>query len=118
MRVGAACDRLEKQIAALGLESSVRVTGFLSGMNLDQVLRGVGTIVNPTTMEETAGLAAMEQMVRGRPVIASAIGGLGELVRGSGLIFSPGDPQALAGAMMRILDEADLGSSLGAAQPH
>ncbi len=107
--------RLEKQIAALGLESSVRVTGFLSGVNLDQVLRGVGNIVIPTTMEETAGLAAMEQMVRGRLVIASAIGGLGELVRGSGLAFSPGDPLALADAMKRVLDEPDLGASLGAA---
>jgi len=106
--------RLEKEITALGLESSARITGFLSGTNLDQALRDVGAIVIPTTMEETAGLAAMEQMVRGRPVIASAIGGLGELVSGSGLTFSPGDPQALADAMMRILDEADLGASLGA----
>lgn len=107
--------RLEKQIAALGLESRVHITGFLSGANLDQVLRDVGAIVIPTTMEETAGLAAMEQMVRGRPVIASAIGGLGELVRDAGLLFSPGDPQALAHAMKRIVDEPGLAASLGAA---
>ena len=107
--------RLEKEIAALGLASSVRITGFLSGANLDQALRDVSAIVIPTTMEETAGLAAMEQMVRGRPVIASAIGGLGELVRDAGLTFSPGDPQALARAMKRILDEPGLGASLGAA---
>ena len=107
--------RLEKEIAALGLASSVRITGFLSGANLDQALRDVTAIVIPTTMEETAGLAAMEQMVRGRPVIASAIGGLGELVRHAGLTFSPGDPQALARAMKRILDEPGLGASLGAA---
>ena len=108
-------DRLEKQINTLGLERSVRITGFLSGTELDRVLRAVGTIVIPTAMEETAGLAAMEQMVRGRPVIASAIGGLGEIVRDSGLTFSPGDPRALAGAMRRILNEPDLGASLGAA---
>jgi glycosyltransferase involved in cell wall biosynthesis len=106
--------RLENQIVALGLERSARITGFLSGTYLDQVLSGVGTIVIPTTMEETAGLAAMEQMVRGRPVIASAIGGLEELVRDAGLTFTPGDPRALADAMRRILDEPDLGASLGA----
>jgi glycosyltransferase involved in cell wall biosynthesis len=106
--------RLEKEIAALGLNNSVRVTGFLSGANLGQALSEVGAIVIPTVMEETAGLAAMEQMVRGRPVIASAIGGLGELVRGSGLTFSPGDTQALADAMKRILDEPGLAASLGA----
>lgn len=107
--------RLEKQIAALGLEKSVTITGFLSGVNLNRFLHDVGTIVIPTTMEETAGLAAMQQMVRGRPVIASAVGGLGELVRDAGLTFSPGDPHSLAGAMRRILDEPDLAAALGAA---
>lgn len=105
--------RLEKEIESLGLEGTVRITGFLSGGHLDQILDGVSTIVIPTTMEETAGLAAMEQMVRGRAVIASSVGGLGELVGGSGLTFSPGDPRALADAMRRILDEPDLGPSLG-----
>jgi len=107
--------RLEKEIDALGLVGSVRITGFLSGANLDQTLRDAGAIVIPTTMEETAGLAAMEQMVRGRPVIASAIGGLGELVRDAGLLFSPGDAHALEQAMKRILDEPGLTASLGAA---
>jgi glycosyltransferase involved in cell wall biosynthesis len=107
--------RLEKQIAALDLDEKVHITGFLTGKSLDQALGDVGTIVIPTTMEETAGIAAMEQMVRGRPVIASEIGGLGELVRGSGLTFSPGDPHLLADAMKRILDEPTLAVSLGAA---
>jgi glycosyltransferase involved in cell wall biosynthesis len=107
--------RLEKQIAALGLEGSIRITGFLSGTNLDHALRDAAAIVIPTTMEETAGLAAMEQMIRGRPVIASAIGGLGELVREAGLTFAPGDARSLAAAMKRILDEPDLGASLSAA---
>jgi len=105
--------RLEKEINALGLERTVRITGFLSGVNLDDILGVIGTIVIPTTMEETAGLAAMEQMVRGRAVIASSVGGLGELVSGSGLTFSPGDPRALADAMKRILDEPGLRGSLG-----
>jgi glycosyltransferase involved in cell wall biosynthesis len=107
--------RLEKEIATMDLASSVRITGFLSGTDLDHVLRDVSAIVIPTTMEETAGLAAMEQMVRGRPVIASAIGGLGELVRDAGLLFPPGDPHALADAMKRILDEPGLAASLASA---
>jgi glycosyltransferase involved in cell wall biosynthesis len=106
--------RLEKQVAASQLESSVRVTGFLSGAALERELESVGTIIIPTVMEETAGLAAMEQMVRGHPVIASAIGGLGEVVNGAGLIFPPNDSVALAGAMKRILDEPTLGEFLGA----
>jgi glycosyltransferase involved in cell wall biosynthesis len=106
--------RLEKQIDASRLENTVRITGFLSGAALERELEQVGTIVIPTVMEETAGLAALEQMVRGRPVIASAIGGLVEIVNGAGLTFSPSDSVALAGAMKRILDEPTLRASLGA----
>lgn len=106
--------RLEKQIAASDLKSSLRITGFLTGAGLVEVLQDVHVVVMPSVWEETAGLAALEQMARGRAVIASAIGGLGEIVNGAGLIFAPGDPASLAGAMRRILDEPDLASSLGA----
>ena len=105
--------RLENQIAASRLESRVRITGFLSGEVLQRELREVGTIVIPTIMEETAGLAALEQMARGRPVIASAVGGLQEIVNGAGLTFPPADASALANAMKRILDEPGLASLLG-----
>jgi len=107
--------RLEEQIVALGLANDVRITGFLSGESLNATLRDMGAIVIPTTMEETAGLSAMEQMLLGRTVIASATGGLGELVRDAGLTFSPGDPHSLAAAMRRIQDEPNLTVSLGAA---
>lgn len=106
--------RLEKQITALHLESCVRITGFLSGSVLQRELHDVGTIVIPTIMEETAGLAALEQMARGRLVMASSVGGLREIVEGAGLTFPPGDSPALAKAMKRILDEPGLASSLGA----
>ena len=105
---------LEKKITALHLESCVRITGFLSGDALQRELQGVGTIVIPTIMEETAGLAALEQMARGRVVIASEVGGLKETVDGAGLTFSPGDSSALAKAMRRILDDSSLASSLAA----
>lgn len=103
---------LQKQIAASQLESCVRITGFLSGEALQRELGNVGTIVMPTMMEETAGLAALEQMARGRPVIASSVGGLREIVEGAGLTFPPGNSPALAEAMTRILDEPGLASSL------
>ena len=51
--------RLEKRIAASHLEPCIRITGFLSGEALEHELRKVSTIVIPTIMEETAGLAAL-----------------------------------------------------------
>ena len=104
--------RLEKQIIGSSLESTVRMTGFLSPQFAERELENARAVVIPTIMEETAGLAAIEQMMRGRPVIASGIGGLGEIVDGAGLTFPPGDPAALAKAMLRILNEPDLGARL------
>jgi glycosyltransferase involved in cell wall biosynthesis len=60
-------------------------------------------MVMPSIWEETAGLAAMEQMMRGRLVIASDIGGLGEVVGESGLKFAPGDADALAARMRSVI---------------
>lgn len=104
--------RLEKQIAESHLGSSARITGFLTGSRLAAALRDVSIVVMPSVWEETAGLAAIEQMMRGCPVIASAIAGLGEIVDGAGLTFGPGNPAALAKAMLRILNEPNLGRCL------
>jgi glycosyltransferase involved in cell wall biosynthesis len=106
--------RLEQQIAAAHLEDAVRISGFLSGEAWNRKLEKTSAVVIPTIMEETAGLAALEQMVCGRPVIASAVGGLGEIVNGTGLTFPPNNPVALSDAMKRILEEPGLAASLGA----
>lgn len=53
-------------------------------------------------------MAAIEQMMRSRLVIASDIGGLGEIVNGAGLKFPPGDAVALAGCMQKVIENPDL----------
>lgn len=105
---------LEALIKQNDLGSCVRITGYLTGVRLTEALSNVRVAVMPSVWEETAGLAVLEQMVCGRPVIASAIGGLGEIVNGAALTFPPKDPAALAEAMRRILDEPGLAPSLGA----
>jgi 1,4-alpha-glucan branching enzyme len=104
---------IEGQIDTLGLQAVVRCTGFLSGDALEEALTDVGTIIMPTIMEETAGLAAIEQMMRGRLVIASDIGGLAEVVGDAGLKFRPGDSNALAACMKKVLVNASLIDMLG-----
>jgi glycosyltransferase involved in cell wall biosynthesis len=58
----------------------------------------------PSVWEETAGLSAIEQMMRGKLVIVSAIGGLQEVVGDTGLTFPPGDANALAECMRSVID--------------
>ncbi len=67
----------------------------------------------PSIWEETAGLAAIEQMMRGRPVVAADIGGLGEVVDGAGLKFAPGDARGLTACLRQILENPALAEELG-----
>jgi len=107
--------RLKAMVDARGLGRHVAFTGFLEGRPLSDELAGVTAVVMPSVWEETAGLSALEQMMRGRLVIASDIGGLGELVDDAGLKFPPGDVEALIGCMQRVLKEPDLSARLGRA---
>jgi glycosyltransferase involved in cell wall biosynthesis len=101
--------------AKLGLSDRVEFTGFLSGASLDAAMNEVAVVLMPSIWEETAGLSAIEQMMRGRLVIASGIGGLGEVVGDAGLRFPPGDADALARCMKSVLEHPEIIARLGAA---
>jgi glycosyltransferase involved in cell wall biosynthesis len=94
---------LEAQIASENLHDVARVTGFLRGPALAEQMSLIDAVVMPSIWEETAGLAAIEQMMRGRLVIASDIGGLGEIVAGAGLKFPAGDATTLAAQMKKVI---------------
>ncbi len=105
--------KLQEIITRDRLESVVQVTGFLTGPALTQALQKVRVVVMPSVWEETAGLAVIEQMMRGKLVIASDIGGLGEIVSDSGLKVRPGDAQGLAQVMCSVLEQPALIDTLG-----
>jgi glycosyltransferase involved in cell wall biosynthesis len=104
---------LEALIKQYDLSSRVRITGYLTGPALTEALHDVRVVIMPSLCEETAGLAAIEQMMRGRLVIASRIGGLAEVVDNTGLTFPAGDAQALAEAMRSVLDDPSLVDRFG-----
>src|SRR4029077_2078519 len=101
------------QIARDGLEHCVRITGFLCGADLAAALQEVQVVVIPSVWEEAAGVSAIEQMMRGRWVIASKIGGLGEIVGDAGLTCPPGKPDALVRYMRQVLEDKGIVDSLG-----
>lgn len=103
---------LEAIIRRESLQSCAYITGYLTGEALAEALRGIHVFVVPSVWEETAGLAAIEQMMRGRLVIASDVGGLGEMVSDAGWRCRPGDAEALADCMRRVLQDTSLVQSV------
>jgi glycogen(starch) synthase len=105
--------KLEAMVRQERLENWVRTTGYVAGDALADALRDVPVVVMPSVWEETAGLAAMEQMMRGRLVIASDVGGLGEIVGDAGLRCPPGDAGALADCMRAVLRDPSIADMYG-----
>ncbi len=71
----------------------------------------------PSIWPDPCPSVAMEAMAAGKPVIASRIGGLPEIVADgeTGILVPPGDPDALRAAMARLLDDPALAARMGAA---
>lgn len=82
-----------------------------------EALRRALFTVAPSILPETFGLAALETAAAGKPIVASDIGGLSEVVVDgeTGLLVPGGAPEALRASMQRLLDDAELREQLGAA---
>ena len=94
--------RLQAAITRAGLENSVSLVGFLP--DAGRMASAFDIFVLPS-LKEGLPYAIMEAMVAGAPVIASQVGGIPDLIRDrkSGILVPPGDPQALAGAIMELM---------------
>lgn len=111
---------LERRIAELGLRDMVKLAGALPQ---NQVARRLGrssvfvlpSVVAPDGQMEGIPVALMEAMAAGRPVVASDLSGIPELVQDgvSGLLVRPGDAAGIAAALKRLIDDPGLGRALG-----
>jgi D-glycero-D-manno-heptose 1,7-bisphosphate phosphatase len=103
--------RLRDVCHELGLQPYVSWIGFRK--NVADYMRAADVVVLPTRRE---GLpwTLLEAMSHGVPVIASAVSGVPELVEDgeTGLLVGPDDPDALARALRRVLDEPQLAARL------
>jgi glycosyltransferase involved in cell wall biosynthesis len=100
--------RIEQAITQHDLKDFVSIRGSLQGRNLQLALAPIHALIMPSIYEEPAGLSAMENMMQGRPVIASCYGGLREIVGDAGLTFDPTHPPSLAACMERIIRNPSL----------
>jgi glycosyltransferase involved in cell wall biosynthesis len=100
--------------AARALGAAVHFAGFRT--DVSACLAAADVAVLPS-LQEGLGVAALEAMAAGLPVVASRVGGLAEVVDhgATGLLVPPADPGALAAALARLAREPALRERLGAA---
>jgi glycosyltransferase involved in cell wall biosynthesis len=94
--------------------------GFVPRPELEPLYARAAVAVFPSRVEGF-GVACAEAMAHGRAVVASAVGGLRDLVQDeeTGLLVPPGDPKALRAAIDRLLADEELRRRLGlAAREH
>lgn len=111
---------LKQQVSALNLDARVTFLGPVARGDVPGILAGSVMTVVPS-LEEPFGLVALEAALAGRPVIASHVGGLSEIVRDgvTGLLVAPGDAPALASAIGALLRAPERAADLGrAARSH
>lgn len=102
-----ACRLLHEQ---LGLGERFRFLG--PTREPDAAVRN-GDVALLTSLSEGMPLAVLEAMAQARPVVATAVGGVPELVQGCGLLAPPGHVERLAAAVCTLLDRPALAQVLG-----
>lgn len=100
--------------SSLDSEEDIHLFGYVE--DADSLLGCVTMAVVPSIWHEAFGLAALEPMAMGVPVVATGVGGIPEVVRDGkeGYLVTPGSEGALAEAIMAILSDPAGASRMGA----
>jgi glycosyltransferase involved in cell wall biosynthesis len=104
---------LERRAAALRIADRVRFDGARSRDDVLRLFRGADAAIL-TSAWENLPHSVLEALAVGTPVIATAVGGVPEVVRDgeNGLLVSPGDVEAIAGAIRRLAVDDGVRASL------
>ena len=110
----AEADRLRALVVRLGLADAVHLLGRRD--DVPDLLAAADAGVLSSAYEGTP-LAILDYMEAGLPVVSTDVGGVKEFVEDGvhGLLVPPGDPQALAGALLRVVGDAAGSARMGAA---
>jgi len=108
-------ERLEKLAVGLGLSGMVTWEGWIDHRRMPDVYRQADLMVS-ASLHEAQGMACLEAMASGLPVVGSDAGMLPELLAGeaAGISFPAGDTAALGGALEMVLANRDLWPVMGA----
>jgi glycogen(starch) synthase len=108
---------LERLAAMLGLTACVGFVGVVPPDAVPKLLNEATVVIVPSRWDEPFGLVALEAALMERPVVATRVGGLVEAVEDevTGLLVSKDDPDALAAAVLALLDDAPRADAMGQA---
>lgn len=113
---------LESRVSALRLEDRVTFAGRVSDAELNRLYQACQVFVLPAIVDssgdtEMLGMVSLEAMRYCKPVVATQVGGIGDIVQEgvTGLMVEQRDAGALAVAIDRLLADADLAMCLGQA---
>ena len=99
-------DSMRSLARSLGVEHAVRWPGWVDGAEKNHLLREADAFVLPSYYEGLP-LGVLEAMACGVPVVATAVGGIPDVIedRVNGLLVGPGEPEALARAIVTLLTD-------------
>jgi glycosyltransferase involved in cell wall biosynthesis len=102
-----ACDELRRR---LGLGDRFRFMGSTSTPL--EVVRGADVVLM-TSISEGMPLSILEAMAQARPVVATGVGGVPDVLRGCGIVVPPGDIHALATGVAMLLRNPEMATQMG-----
>ncbi len=96
-----------------GIENRIRFTGFRR--DIGDVIRSLDIVVFPSVAPESFGLSILESMVLGKPVIASKIGGVCEIIEDgiSGILVEPGHPEQITDRILYLFGDRETYERMG-----
>jgi glycosyltransferase involved in cell wall biosynthesis len=114
---GSEREPLERAVRAAGLAGEVRLLGRVPDEKLPALYRAASAFVLPTRSLEGFGLATVEALASGLPVVATDVGATAELLEGveGCALVPPGAPEALAAELSRLLHDPVRRARAGAA---
>ncbi len=107
--------KILKYIVENDLEDKIEFTGFKYGKELEELISNSVCIVCPAIWYENMPNTVIEAYAYGKPVIASRIGSLAEIVvdNETGMLFEPRDSEDIADKMLRFVNDRSLSKKLG-----
>lgn len=107
-------DEIQQLVEILGLSSKMHFAFWRTDM--PEVIAALDIVVLTSTLPEGFGLVLIEAMAMGKPVVATEVGGVTDIVTEDvGCLVPPSDDQAVALALLDLLSDEEMAKSRGEA---